>query len=266
MNSKLSSQSNLSNYDSIIMNLIADNELLIFSIETLELLSDKKYAEFKPILKRLVTKEHLSRIEKGLYCVRNFRNSYIIANYLLPDSAIAYWSALNLHQLTEQIPNVIYSQSVTQKKDTKVFSVRYKFVTIKHAKFTGISNMGYGNEVFKITDVEKTLLDCFDQPQHSGGYEELIRALFKAKISCSKLISYGLQMDNLSVLKRIAFLSELFEMANLSKFRTEVLKLVNKRYTLLDPFGADLGAFNSKWKIRINIPQENLLSIINKMY
>lgn len=130
MNSKLSSQSNSSNYDSIIMNLIADNELLIFSIETLESLSEKKYADLKPILKRLVNKEHLSRIEKGLYCVRNFRNSYIIANYLLADSAIAYWSALNLHQLTEQIPNVIYSQSITQKKDTKVFNVRYRFVTI----------------------------------------------------------------------------------------------------------------------------------------
>lgn len=126
--------------------------------------------------------------------------------------------------------------------------------------------MGYGNEIFKITDVEKTILDCFDQPRHSGGYEELIRALYKAKINCSKLISYGLQMDNLSVLKRIAFLSELFEMANLSKFRNEVLMIVNKRYTLLDPLGTNSGTFNSKWKIRINIPQENLLSIINKMY
>jgi predicted transcriptional regulator of viral defense system len=266
MNVKLSSQNNSLNLDSLIMNLIVDNELSVFNIETLVSLSGKQYVDLKPVLKKLVANEQLSRIEKGLYCVRNFRNPYVIANNLLPESVIAYWSALNLHQLTEQIPNVIYSQSVIQKKDTKVFNVRYKFVTIKQAKFTGISNMGFGNEIFKITDVEKTLLDCFDQPQHSGGYEELIRAMYNAKINCSKLIAYGMQLDNLSILKRIAFLSELFEMTNLSKFRSEVLKLVNKRYTLLDPLGANLGSFNSKWKIRVNIPQENLLSIINKMY
>lgn len=262
MNNSIASQSNSPNSDSIIMNLLADNEMSIFNINMLVSLSGNQYIDLKPILRRLVVNEQLSRIEKGLYCVRNFRNSYVIANNILPNSVVAYWSALNLHQLTEQIPNVVYSQASIQKKDTKVFNVRYKFVTIKRTKIAGITKMGYGNEMFKITDVEKTLLDCFDQPQHSGGYEELIRALYKSKISYSKLISYGLQMDNLSVLKRIAFLSELFEMAYLSKFRTEVLKLVNKRYILLDPLGANLGLFNSKWKIRVNIPQENLLTII----
>jgi predicted transcriptional regulator of viral defense system len=29
--------------------------------------------------------------------------------------------------------------------------------------------MGYGNERFRITGIEKTLLDCFDLPQYSGG-------------------------------------------------------------------------------------------------
>jgi len=266
MNKKLSTKNNSPNYDSIIMNLIADNELSIFNIDTLVSLSGKQYLDLKPVLKRLVINEQLSRIEKGLYCVRNFRNSYVIANNLLKNSTIAYWSALNLHQLTEQIPNVVYSQSVIQKKDTKVFNVRYKFVAIKDTKVAGISQMGYGNEMFKITDIEKTLLDCFDLQQYSGGYEELIRAFFQAKINSSKLFIYGKQMDNLSVLKRIGFLSELFEMTHLTNFRAEVLKLINSRYTLLDPMGNDMGEFNIKWKIRVNIPQENLLSIINKMY
>ena len=266
MNNSLVSNNNSPNYDSIIMNLIADNEMSIFNIDMLISLSGKQYIDLKPILRRLVVNEQLSRIEKGLYCVRNFRNSYVIANNILPNSIVAYWSALNLHQLTEQIPNVVYSQAFIQKKDTKVFNVRYKFVTIKRTKIAGITKMGYGNEMFKITDVEKTLLDCFDLPQHSGGYEELIRALYQAKINSSKLLTYGLKMDNLSILKRIGYLSELFEMTHLAKYRAEILKLINNRYTLLDPLGADVGEFNSKWKIRVNISQENLLSIINKMY
>ena len=266
MKTNLNNNSNSPNSDSLIMNLISDNELSIFNIDMLVLLSGKQYIDLKPALKKLIINEQLSRVEKGLYCVRNFRNPYIIANRLLNDSVIAYWSALNLHQLTEQIPNVVYSQSIRQKKDTKVFNVRYKFVEVKGNKICGISQMGYGSEMFKITDIEKTLLDCFDLPQHSGGYEELIRAFYHAKISGSKLLTYGKQMENLSILKRIAFLSELFEMTQLANFRLEVSKLTNSRYTLLDPLGNDTGEFNIKWKIRVNIPQENLLSIINKIY
>jgi predicted transcriptional regulator of viral defense system len=266
MKNKLYNNNNSPNHDSVIMNLIADNELSVFNIETLESLSGKHYVELKAVLKKLVINEQISRIERGIYCVRNFRNPYVIANNLLKDSVIAYWTALNLHQLTEQIPNVVYSQSVMQKKNTKVFNVRYKFVEIKGYKIGGISQMGYGSEMFKITDIEKTLLDCFDLPQHSGGYEELIRAFYHAKINGSKLLTYGRQMENLSILKRIAFLSELFEMNQLANFRLEVSKLINSRYTLLDPLGNDTGEFNIKWKIRINIPQENLLTIINKMY
>jgi len=72
--------------------------------------------------------------------------------------------------------------------------------------------MGYGNEQFKVTDVEKTLLDCFDLPQHSGGYEELLRAFYSARINSDKLLKYAVQMNNLSVIKRVGYLSELFEM------------------------------------------------------
>ena len=260
------SRVNFTNKESNVMNLIADNELSIININTIVSLTGKQYIDLKPILKKLVHNEQLYRIEKGLYCVRNFRNPYSIANVLLKDSAIAYWSALNLHNLTEQIPNVVFSQSVLLKNDKKVFNVRYKFVKVKAQKVCGIIEMDYGSEKFRVTDKEKTILDCFDLPQYAGGYEELIRAFYQGKVNSSKMLTYGKQMNNLSVLKRIAFLSELFEMHNFKSFQTEILKLINNRYTLLDPMGEDTGAFNSKWKIRVNISNQKLLEIINKMY
>ena len=79
-------------------------------------------------------------------------------------------------------------------------------------------------------------------------------------------MTYGKQLENISVLKRIGFLSELFDMNQLSNFRAEILKLINDPYVLLDPIGGNTGTLNTKWKIRVNIPQENLLSIINKTY
>jgi predicted transcriptional regulator of viral defense system len=249
-----------------IEHIITDNELAVFDIDTLMSLSGESYIHIKSALSRLIRMELIYRIETGRYVIRNFQNPYVIANAMLRDSTIAYWSALNIHGLTEQIPNMVYSQSNLLKRDKTVFNVMHKFVKVKPEKIFGTMQMGYGNESFWVTDVEKTLLDCFDLPQYSGGYEELIRAFYTAKISSTKLLQYGLKMNNLSVLKRIAFLSELFQMKGFAKFQQGVLKVVNQKYTLIDPFGENTGEFDAKWRIRVNISKERLLKMIDKIY
>jgi predicted transcriptional regulator of viral defense system len=249
-----------------ILNLIADNELSIIDSDTISSLTGNTYVELKPFIRKLICNGQLYPIEKGLYCVRNFRNPYVIGISMAKNGSIAYWSALNLHGLTEQIPNVVYVQSDRRKADKKVFNVLFKFIQVKTEKICGITQMGYGNEQFKVTDVEKTLLDCFDLPQHSGGYEELLRAFYSARINSDKLLKYAVQMNNLSVIKRVGYLSELFEMEGLGRFRKKAQMLLNKSYSLLDPMGEDTGKFNSSWRLRINIPKEKLLKIVQKMY
>lgn len=252
--------------DAGILNMINDTELSMINIETLESISGLSYLNLKPILRRLVRDEQLYSLGGGFYCIRNFRNPYVIGNFIVKNGAIAYWSALNLHGLTEQIPNVIYVQSEFRKSDKRIINIQYKFIKVNVDKITGIETYGYGNEQFRITNIEKTLLDCFDLPQHSGGYEELIRAFYNAKTSSLRLLDYGKKMGNLSVLKRMAFLSELYEMKGFSRFQNGVLKLMNKKYSLLDPMGENTGEFNSKWRIRINLSKENLLEMIQKTY
>jgi predicted transcriptional regulator of viral defense system len=257
---------NVYDYKAQILRIIADNELSVFSIEDIVSQSGKDYSKIKYAISVLLSDSQIYRIQTGLYCVRNFQNPHVIANAMLTNSIVAYWSALNLHGLTEQIPNMIYSQSSSLKFDKTVFNVRYKFVKVKSEKMFGSMQMGYGNEVFRVTDTEKTLLDCFDLPQYSGGYAELIRAFYSAKISSVRLLEYGLKMNNLSILKRMAFLSELFQMKGFTRFQQEVLKRMNQKYTLIDPFGENEGEFNAKWRVRLNISKENLLGIIQKIY
>lgn len=248
------------------LKLISDYELTIFNFEKILEISELNRYKLQDILTIYTQKGILSRIEKGLYCIRNFRNPYVIGNFIVKNGSIAYWSALNIHGLTEQISNVVYVQSEYRKNDKKIFNTQYKFIKVKPSKISGIIQMGYGNEQFNVTNVEKTLFDCFDLPQYSGGYEELIRAFYKAKINTTKLLELVKNTGNLSVLKRMAFLSELYEMKGFTKFQNEVLKMMNVKYTIIDPFGENTGEFNSKWRIRLNISKENLLQIIQKTY
>jgi predicted transcriptional regulator of viral defense system len=41
---------------------------------------------------------------------------------------------------------------------------------------------------------------------------------------------------------------------------------VNPRYILMDPFGKEEGIFNNKWKLRLNISENEICSICNKQY
>ena len=119
---------------SYIINKLVDNELSIASLDRIMQLTGKTYPELKNSLRILVRDGQLSMIEKGLYVVRNFRDPYVIGTAMLKESAVAYWSALNLHGLTEQIPNIVYYNQFTAR-DKEVFGVRYKFVKVKPKRF-----------------------------------------------------------------------------------------------------------------------------------
>ena len=255
-----------SDYKAQILRIIADNELSVFSTKDIITLTGKAYSQLKYALGSLLADNQIYRIQAGLYYVRNYQNPHRIANAMLTNSVIAYWSALNLHGLTERFPDTVFSQSNLLKSDKTVFNVLYKFVKVKPEKMFGAMRMGYGSEAFQVTDVEKTLLDCFDLPQYSGGYAELIRAFYAAKISHARLLEYGLKMNNLSILKRMAFLSELFQMKGFTRFQQEVLRRMNQKYTLIGPTGKNEGEFCQKWHVRLNIQREDLLGIIQNMY
>ena len=249
-----------------VLHIVEDCEMDMFSVPEIENVSGMDHRKLIESLSRLVSVGSLSRIERGMYCTRNFRNINAIATRIVKDSAIAYWSALNLHGMTEQIPNVVFVQSCNQKADREVFGVRCRFVKVKREAYTGIMQMGYGSDGFPVTDREKTLIDCFCLPEYSGGYAELLRAFHSSHPAADKLLEYGKRVGNLSVLKRMAYLSELWEMDGFDGFRSEVFKMLNSKYTLLDPFGGNTGTFIDRWKIRSNIGKDELDGIRNKIY
>jgi predicted transcriptional regulator of viral defense system len=246
--------------------LLDEYEIDIFSTETINKQIGQEIANLNEIVSNLVDKKFLSRIEKGKYCRTNFRDELVIGTFISKDGAVAYWSALNRHGLTEQFSNTVFIQTPFLKRDKKIFGTSYKFVKIAAKKRVGLIKEGYGNRSYSITDVDKTIVDCFDLTEYSGGYAELIRALNQAKLSADNLISYCRSVDNISVIKRIGFLAELLEKSDLISFVEFAKSQVNKKYNLFDPLGSEKGEFISEWKLRMNISREEIFDIVNKQY
>lgn len=249
-----------------LMLLLDEYEMDIFSLGNLKKLVPEQEEDINGIIENLVHKKVFSRIERGKYCRANFRDEKVIGSFLVPDGAIAYWSALNLHGLTEQFPNTIFIQTTKIKKDKKVFGVHYKFVTIAERKRDGIVNEGYGNHSYAMTDVEKTIVDCFDLPKYSGGYAELIRAFVHTKLSSEKMIRYCKAVDNIAATKRMGFLAKLFEKPGMKSFIRYARQQVRDAYNPFDPTGADIGDYEREWRLRMNIRKEELVGISDKLY
>ena len=142
----------------------------------------------------------------------------------------------------------------------------YQFIKIQPNKRTGIVFNGYGNYKYSITDIEKTIIDCFDLPQYCGGFAELIRAFFNAKLNAKKLIDYCEAVNNIAVIKRLGFMAELFEKKNLSSFVKFARSKVNRSYNLFDTFAENTGEPNNDWYLRMNLSKENILGIVQNQY
>jgi len=249
-----------------LMLMLEEYEMDIFSLDDVKRLVPDQELEVNEIIENLAHKKVLSRIERGKYCQANFRDEKVIGSFLVQDGAISYWSALNLHGLTEQFSNTIFIQTTKIKKHKKVFGVSYKFVTIAETKRDGISNEGYGNHSYAITDIEKTIVDCFDLSKYSGGYAELIRAFYQTKLSTEKMIRYCKAVNNIAATKRLGFLAELFEKPGMKTFIRYAMQQVKQAYNPFDPKGPDMGDYQRNWRLRLNISKGELLDIANKMY
>lgn len=250
--------------EQILEVIILDEELSFFTVEMLVKIAKNRIKNVQQTVERLCKREpaKIYRLEKGKYIVRNFRNEHVIGSFLANGGTIAYWTALNLHGLTVQFPNIIFVQSDKQKQDKNIFGVDYKFVTVKPEKIIGIEQQGYGNNSFRITDKEKTIVDCFDLPRYSGGYNELIQAYLTTDLDEKKMIAYCKAINNIAATKRMGFLSENYRNKNLREFEAYALSTVNRKYDLLDPSDTKSGKYHSKWKLILNIENDRLEKLV----
>jgi len=64
----------------------------------------------------------------------------------------------------------------------------------------------------------------------------------------------------------MGFLAELFEKKRLKTFIRYAKNQVRDAYNPIDPFGNASGKFNSRWRLRMNISEEELCDIVQSQH
>jgi predicted transcriptional regulator of viral defense system len=235
-----------------------------FSIEDARrVLGHKKDDPTRQFLERLQTKGWIRRIRRGRFAVIPLSSGedrtpqlheFIVAMELVSPAAIAYWSALNHHGMTEQLPRTVFvaTNHPVRRPPGEVLGVNYKIVSLRPEKFFGIVKDWIDETPFMVTDREKTIIDGLDLPQYAGGVEEIGKALSTAwaQLNEAKLREYAAKIGNSAVAKRLGFLMETLGLGDVEKLRKAAI--LAPGFSPLDPTLPRHGKYNRRWGLLIN--------------
>ena len=181
---------------------------------------------------RLVDKGWLERIEKGKYLIVPLEagpdrtwteDAHVIAGHLVSPGMVSHWSALNYWNLTEQVPRVTYVQTTARKENRRprVLGMQFRIVRVKPRKFFGSHGYRAGEWPVEVTDRGKTIVDCLDRPDLSGGLDQVGKALLAGDgyFDWDRTTMYLRRFGSGAVVKRLGFLVETLELTHPSEPR-----------------------------------------------
>jgi predicted transcriptional regulator of viral defense system len=173
---------------------------------------------------------------------------------LVSPAAIAYWSALNHHGMTEQLPRTVFvaTNHPLSHPPKEALGMTFKIIALRPAKFFGIVRDWVDEQPFWITDKEKTIIDGLDLPKYVGGVGEIVKALASAwgELDEAKLREYAAKIGNSAAAKRLGFLMETLGLGNPEALREAVL--LAPGFSALDPTLPKKGKYNRRWGLLVN--------------
>ncbi len=198
-------------------------------------------------------------------------NPYVVARELVLSGRkilkekyyLSYGSAFDLHQIVTQPQLIVYVSSPRMLRSQIILGTEFRFVRCKLKHLFGIAEIWVDkNEKVAVSDLERTLLDGLKQPVYCGGFSEVAKgfSIKQQVIDPQKIIDYAVKLNVGAVNRRLGYLMELYNIG--SRIHWDFLQTtLTSTYQLLDPDLPAQGHHMARWRLRLNIPQEELLAI-----
>lgn len=261
----------------LLLTLYEQNKLVFHLKDAQSILGESHSAP--RILFGLVKKGVLSRLKPGTFRVIPFEmgfereylgNPFVVARELATKSIrssknkfsyyISHGSAFELHQMLTQPQLVVFTTTPKQIRSCFIQGTEFKFARCKQQDLFGLQSTWVDKtEKVIISDLERTLLDGLKQPKYCGGFIEVAKAFFikRTQIDPKKIVEYATKLNIGSGIRRLGHLMETYGIGS-EHDRSVLTKKLSATYHLLDPDLPADGNFYSKWKLRLNVSQEEL--------
>ncbi len=165
------------------------------------------------LINSLIQDNRLRKIKNGLYASVNpitqdvFANKFEIATALHKDCWVSYHSALEFHGVGNQLYSEVQISCKQQHKAFEFGGLEYIFYT--NQSIDGVMTLEQ-NATIRVTDLEKTVVDCLDRIDLAGGLEEIVTTFSGITYLDEKKLVRYLQNANKKVLfKKAGYLLSL---------------------------------------------------------
>lgn len=137
-------------------------------------------AAFRYWIDKSMSDNLIKRVKRDMYAVVNpttgniYANKYLIACASAPAAYLIYHSAIEYHGLSNQVYHTLYVAAEQRFQNFEYNDIEYVYT---QSPFAGqIKTVDYGAKL-RVTNKERTIVDCIANLKMSGGIEEVMNAL-----------------------------------------------------------------------------------------
>ncbi len=247
----------------------------VFTLSDVERITELRRLSARSFVRSLVDRGVATRLRPGLFGLVPFElghereylgNPYVVARELAgqTDYYISHASAMDIHGMLTQPQLVVYVTSPHPKRNRVVLGMQFHFIECKVSQFFGVSEH-WANKQDKVmvSDLERTILDGLKQPRYCGGITEVAKGFWmrRADVNSGKLVDYALKLGIGAVIRRLGYLMETYRIDAPNEIK-RLSKHLTSTYDLLDPLLPSEGKFNARWRLRLNVSEEELRAVV----
>jgi len=243
-----------------ITQTLQQHGLFSFTSRMLADLLGLKKVQTSQLLNRMEGAGVIRKIERGSYLLLGLAPEHVLSNplyigcNLLIPAYVSFWSALHYHGFTEQAPRTTFVATTRRKPSLEFNGMRFQFISMQPKAFFGYRREEHAGLPVVVADEEKTILDSLMFSEYAGGMAEVAKSFFRAleRLNQETLIEYTEVLGSPSLGSRLGYLLEYFGKP------TDGI-IVSKGPINLDPQRPRGGSYQSRWRVYVNIPREDLI-------
>ena len=190
------------------------HKLRIFRLKDVETLVGNLYSA-KDLLQNSKKQRLICQVRRNLYVVTDLAskvslaNKFEIAGKISPTSYLSYQSALEFHGLAHQVFYDLWVSSSKRFNSFEFEGIRFQYCESK--SLSGVMNAN-SSPFIRVTNLERTVIDCIDKIERCGGLEELIQSISLISYLDQELLLNYLQEFNKQFLyQKVGFILEYFK-------------------------------------------------------
>lgn len=254
---------------------LASADKTIFTTDDARSVSRSSASAVDLLIAGLIKKKWLIRLNRGTYLIvplsageqAEYSESwFVVARALIEpaDYYLSHFSALEIHGMTTNPVLTVYISTPVRRIEKQIAGATYRFISVRPENMWGSTETWVTpSQRVRVSDLERTIIDCLDRPDLCGGIIEVATGLWAKRnlVDFRRLADYAKRLGRQSVVKRLGYLLGVFELGT-QELTHELIETLSPSYALLDPTLPDEGHYVRKWRVRVNLNPDELRAAV----